>query len=115
MSRFNRICRTTELPEGAVRGFAVPASGGAGLRTLVTRRGGALYAYVNRCPHTGVGLDWIPDRFLDAEGRHLQCATHGALFRIEDGFCIFGPCAGERLEALSVRERDGWIEIAPAT
>ncbi len=79
-----------ETPEGRVAGFLV-------------RCGERLHAYRNRCPHTGVPLNWMPDRFLTPEGDLIQCATHGALFRLEDGFCVFGPCAGQALEALSVR------------
>ncbi|MEE8263379.1 MAG: Rieske (2Fe-2S) protein, partial [Gammaproteobacteria bacterium] len=40
---------------------------------------------------------WVPDQFLDETGNLLQCATHGALFRIEDGFCVAGPCTGASL------------------
>jgi nitrite reductase/ring-hydroxylating ferredoxin subunit len=45
-----------------------------------------------------VTLNWMPDQFLDLEGRYIQCATHGALFRFEDGLCLAGPCPGKRLE-----------------
>ena len=44
-----------------------------------------MIGYVNSCPHLGSPLDWVPNRFLSADGRHVLCATHGALFRIEDG------------------------------
>lgn len=63
---------------------------------------GRVRAYRNRCPHRGVTLNWVPGRFLDSDGRYLQCATHGALFRPEDGVCVAGPCVGERLPALAV-------------
>jgi nitrite reductase/ring-hydroxylating ferredoxin subunit len=53
---------------------------------------------VNRCPHVGTPLDWAENEFLDREGRHIVCATHGALFRIDDGRCVAGPCQGDRLE-----------------
>ena len=32
----------------------------------------------------------------------ILCATHGALFRIEDGHCLSGPCVGESLTPLPV-------------
>jgi len=66
------------------------------------RRGAAVFAYHNRCPHTGVNLDWQPNQFLDLSNRYIQCATHGALFRLEDGFCLRGPCVGQYLQALRV-------------
>lgn len=54
-------------------------------------------AYKNQCPHTGIELNWLPDQFLDRDGDYIQCATHGARFRLEDGLCISGPCAGQGL------------------
>jgi nitrite reductase/ring-hydroxylating ferredoxin subunit len=76
---------------------------------LVVRQDDALYAYVNSCPHLGTPLDFLPDRFLDRDGRHLLCSTHGARFRIADGFCIEGPCAGQSLERLALRVEEGEI------
>ena len=47
-------------------------------------------------------LDWVPDRFMSEDGSYIMCATHGALFEIEDGDCIAGPCAGDRLTDVPV-------------
>jgi nitrite reductase/ring-hydroxylating ferredoxin subunit len=58
--------------------------------------------YVNACPHLGLGLEWLPDQFLSADGDAIVCPTHGALFRIEDGLCRFGPCYDARLEAVDI-------------
>jgi nitrite reductase/ring-hydroxylating ferredoxin subunit len=106
----HRLCRVDELPRSEGRGFALPVGSGE-TRVFVIRHEGQPRAYLNRCPHTGVNLDWVPDRFLDWTGRMVQCATHGALFRIEDGYCIAGPCAGLALAALPLREVDGFIEV----
>ncbi len=57
-----------------------------------------IVSYQNRCPHTGVNLEWVPHQFLDSKNEFIQCATHGALFEIENGLCIHGPCVGDRLE-----------------
>ncbi|MEQ8289497.1 MAG: Rieske 2Fe-2S domain-containing protein [Gammaproteobacteria bacterium] len=56
-----------------------------------------VYSYINRCPHTGVNLNWQPHQFLDISEQLIQCATHGALFRIDNGLCIRGPCLGASL------------------
>jgi naringenin degradation protein FdeD len=102
------ICRLADLPEGGGKGFWFgEASSRFGIFLL--RRGQAVLAYRNSCPHRGTPLDWQPDRFLDAEGRLIQCATHGALFRIEDGFCVSGPCVGAHLAAIAIELRDGVI------
>ncbi len=103
-----RLCPSRALPEGGVLGLEVE-SGEGPLALVLLRREGRVLAWRNRCPHRGVNLDWVPGRFLDVEGRHLQCATHGALFRPEDGLCIHGPCAGEALESLPVEEREDGI------
>jgi nitrite reductase/ring-hydroxylating ferredoxin subunit len=61
---------------------------------------GQWYAYRNSCPHIGVALNWMPDRFFDLACEFIQCGLHGALFRPEDGLCIYGPCVGRSLERL---------------
>ncbi len=93
------LCRMDELPDPGSRGFTL-ALGEEVLELLLVRREGEVHAYRNRCPHTGVNLEWRPDQFLDLSERYIQCATHGALFRIEDGFCLRGPCAGQSLQPL---------------
>lgn len=103
-----KICDVVDIPAGAARGFRIPGADG-GLPVLVVRCGSGVHAYVNRCPHTGVNLDWNPDEFMDVDGRHLQCATHGALFRVEDGYCVHGPCYGQGLTPLPIRVEEGTI------
>lgn len=102
-----RLCAADELAEGQSRGFAL-----AELQLLLVRREGQVYAYQNRCPHRGIPLEWQPDQFLDASNSLIQCATHGALFLIESGECVAGPCSGHSLKALSCREdADGiWLQ-----
>jgi len=59
-----------------------------------------VYSYLNRCPHTGINLDWTPNQFLNNENEFIQCSTHGALFNIKDGLCLRGPCVGDRLQLI---------------
>ncbi len=102
------LCRLDDLPDGASRSFIVSGIGETGDLFLV-RRGGRVYGYVNSCPHVGTPLELIDDRFLTRDGTLILCSTHGALFRIEDGYCVDGPCAGDRLEPLDVELRDGQV------
>lgn len=124
--------RTCPAPSG---GAAVPicpstalVDGGPGVRfdleqdlgkrwiaatAFVVRHQGRAYAYLNECRHVPSELDWQPGRFFDAAGLYLICATHGAMYRPEDGLCIQGPCAGQRLIALSIEERDGQVHWHP--
>ena len=106
-----RLCRADAVAEGRGRGFRL-GEGTAQVAVFVIRSGGALYAYVNSCPHIGTPLDWLPDRFFDRDGRHLLCGTHGALFRPEDGLCVRGPCVGQRLEPAPVEIADGEVVLS---
>lgn len=107
-----RLCGLEEIAEPGSRGFRVGT--GAETRAIfVVRHGGRVVAYANSCPHTGSPLDWIPDRFLDIEKRFILCATHGALFRIEDGHCVGGPCAGKGLSLAPIRIEAGAIYLDP--
>ena len=102
-----RLCEASDVAEGQSKGFQ---SGGAQL--LAVRKEGTLYVYVNHCPHRGIALEWLPDQFLDSSGSLIQCARHGALFLIESGECVAGPCAGASLQAVPSVERDGiiWLQ-----
>ena len=62
---------------------------------------GSTRAFRDACPHTGRRLSDDPERVLTREGDRLICFGHGALFRLEDGVCVAGPCVGERLERVA--------------
>ena len=79
---------------------------------FIVNHDGRHYAYVNRCPHAGSPLNWMPDRFLDRDREHILCTAHGALFEIESGLCIAGPCPGASLTTVRAEIRGGdiWID-----
>lgn len=66
---------------------------------------GELRAFENRCPHWKTPLNTHGDGVLAKGEAMLICHTHGALFRMEDGYCVSGPCMGDRLEGLEVRRQ----------
>ncbi|PIW26426.1 MAG: (2Fe-2S)-binding protein [Rhodospirillales bacterium CG15_BIG_FIL_POST_REV_8_21_14_020_66_15] len=103
----HELCRLDDIADGGSAGFEVA-------RTLVlaVRKGTAVYAYVNSCPHVGTPLDMWPGRFLTRDGSHILCATHGALFRIEDGHCVAGPCVGRGLTPIDVAVQDDVVKIS---
>lgn len=105
------LCRLDDIPNGEARGFPPPPGGFTGLFAI--RRGGGVQVYVNACPHLGLPLEPMPHRFLDGTRKHVVCCAHGARFRVEDGFCVSGPCAGDSLEAVAARIADGEV-IVPA-
>ena len=116
----NRVlCRLDEIPDGEGRGFeldqeeAERLAGGA-LQIFVVRRGDRVFGYTNVCPHLTTPLDWVENQFMSLDKAQIMCATHGALFRIEDGYCIDGPCAGDSLKSLSLSVRDGAVALEEA-
>ena len=108
------LCRLDAIDDGEARGFTLDDGEGRPVDILVARDGAAVYGYLNSCPHVGTPLDWTPDRFMAPDGEHLACATHGALFRVADGFCVAGPCAGQALTPVEVRLEDGRVVLAAA-
>ena len=104
----------SSIEDGGSKGLRIETAGRQ-LDLLLVRKGEEVYCYLNRCPHTGVNLDWVPDQFLDNESTYIQCATHGALFRIEDGFCVAGPCAGQALSSIQVKNDGEYVDILAFT
>lgn len=107
----SRVCASTEVIEG-----------GPGLRFTLERRGvsepafivrfrGQVHAYLNRCGHVPVELDWQHGEFFDSSGLYLICATHGALYAPDSGRCLGGRCNGKGLVPVAVAEHDGWVVL----
>ena len=92
----------------AARNFVVQV-GDALFHGFVVHKDGAVRGYVDRCPHTGLPLAQDPGAYLTPQADLIACAWHGALFRIADGLCVGGPCAGRSLTPWPVRVADGFI------
>jgi nitrite reductase/ring-hydroxylating ferredoxin subunit len=104
------LCRLDDIPDRGSNGFYTD---GADRRLhMAIRRGNEVFVYENRCPHTGLPLDFQPGRFLTTDGALIQCSNHGAQFRIKDGFCVSGPCEGDSLKAVKTEIRDGRVFVA---
>lgn len=107
------ICASADLVERqhGIR-FALPE---LGERTsgFVVRYHGVAYAFVNQCAHVPVELDWNEGDFFDLGRDYLICATHGAHYQPDTGYCVMGPCKGRSLRPLTVSERDQqiWLDL----
>ena len=105
------LCRLDDIEDGQAKGFTL----GQGLEAreiFVVRAGARAFGYVNSCPHLGTPLDWQVNRFISLDSGLLMCATHGALFEIEGGLCVDGPCVGQNLEpAPVVVDGDGRVRL----
>lgn len=106
----HELCRLEDIPDGEGRGFTIDTGSGKE-EIFVVRRGQQAHGYVNSCPHNGTPLDWVENQFMTPDKQLIMCATHGAQFRIEDGFCIDGPCGGDSLQTLSIRLEDGLVVV----
>lgn len=88
------LCPSEALQEG---GLAVPFDvlyAGQPCRAFAVRFEGRAQAYLNRCTHVPMELDWQPNQVFDDSGRWLLCATHGAAYAPDTGACAGGPCRG---------------------
>lgn len=95
------LCGLDEIPDGRARGFQLGP--GELDRIVVVRNGEKISAYKDICPHYGeTTLPWKKDEYLDSAGEFIVCAAHGALFEINSGECVSGPCLGDYLSPVKV-------------
>ncbi len=102
------LCNSHDLQEG---GVAVPFDvvyAGQTCRAFAIRFEGQPHAYLNRCTHVAMEMDYQPDRFLDDSGQWLLCSTHGAAYAPDTGACAGGPCRGGLVKIL-LSESDGVV------
>ena len=95
---------------GSAREFSIESNDGP-LELFVVNENQQFFAFRNQCPHTGVNLNWQPNQFFDIDNKYLQCSTHGALFRVNDGYCVRGPCAGASLISIPLKVDSGNIYV----
>ena len=96
------------IPDGKARNFVLEMKAGR-FHGFVVRRGDSVHGYVDRCAHMALPLAQQLDQYLTPDGGLIQCSWHGALYRIGDGVCVGGPCAGARLQPWPVTVTDGII------
>ena len=102
------LCNSGELQE---QGLGVPFDvvyGGQTCRAFAIRFEGQPRAYLNRCSHVAMELDFQPNRFFDDSGQLIVCATHGAVYCPLTGKCMGGPGRGG-LISIELSEIDGVI------
>lgn len=107
------ICVSAALEEGG-KGVRFPlTAGGENATGFAVRYNGTAHAYLNRCAHVPIELDWNEGQFFESSGLFLMCSTHGAIYAPETGRCEGGPCRGGRLRPITVMERDNQIFWQP--
>ena len=96
------------IPDGTARNFVLEMKAGR-FHGFVVRRGDRVFGYRDRCPHMGLPLAQELDRYLTSGGELILCSWHGALFDIESGRCVGGPCLGAGLSVWPVAVDNGLI------
>ena len=109
-----RVARIGEIPPGKSKKFVL-SFGRSEVECFLVHWRGEHYAYVNKCRHIAMSLDWVENRFFDEERRYILCSTHGALFEPDSGECVDGPPFGKRLVRVPLEVRgDGIYAAVPA-
>ena len=107
------ICDSAEIVDGG-KGVRFPVTAnGEDSTAFVVRYEQRARAYLNRCAHVPMELDWNQGEFFESSGLYLMCATHGALYEPDTGKCAGGPCRGGKLHPIAVMERDNKIFWQP--
>jgi len=105
------LCALDDLVDGESAGLVTEIDG-ARTGLILVRQGDDVFIYENSCPHIGAPLDFMPGQFLNPDKDLIMCSTHGALFRIDDGVCVHGPCTEKRLTPIecTVRDAQVWLD-----
>lgn len=110
----DRLVGAEELGVGEARVLRILPEGAEDEEeALLLRTERGFVAYLNRCRHLSVPLDYGDGEVLDESGKLFQCRTHGALFRPKDGLCVSGPCEGLSLVPVEVLESDKGVHLSP--
>lgn len=100
------LCHIDDIEEGTSKGFDIGNKG-----VFAVKKDDQIFVYYNYCPHLGTQLEWQEDQFLDSDGALIQCSTHGALFMIDSGQCVLGPCKGKHLKAIPFVLGNGFVMV----
>jgi nitrite reductase/ring-hydroxylating ferredoxin subunit len=102
------VARVGELAHGQSKKFQLRC-GSNSVEAMLINFEGEYFAYVNRCRHVGISLDWVDNQFFTEDSRYLICANHGATYEPKTGECVWGPCVGASLQGVQLEIKAGKI------
>jgi len=108
------LCDSAVLIEGGDAVVFDVVEFGRTVQAFAVRFDGVVAAYLNRCAHVPVEMDWQPGKFWDADQRFIICSVHGALYEPSSGRCVAGPCVGARLHTIPLNEEGGRVYWYPS-
>ena len=108
MTESVELCPSADLVDGGrAFGFDVLYAGQSS-RAFAIRYQGQVHAYLNRCSHIPMEMDYQDGQLFDDSGRWLFCSTHGAAYEPDSGACSSGPCRGG-LVKIALSESGGMV------
>lgn len=102
------LCDSIALENGKEAVLFDVVYDGQTCRAFAVRYQNQVHAYLNRCRHVSIELDWVPGQFFDSSGQWIVCSTHGAIYQPASGGCAGGPCR-DGLLRIDLMEADGRI------
>ena len=102
------LCNSADLVDGGIAVSFDVVYGGQTCRAFAIRFEGQVHAYLNRCTHVAMEMDYQEGRFFDDTGQWLLCASHGAAYAPGTGACAGGPCRGGLIK-VDLSEADGVV------
>ena len=109
-----RLCASADLQEGGQAVLFNLLEAGRVAPAFAVRFDAVAVAYLNRCAHVPVEMDWQPGQFWNMDKRFIICSIHGALYDPSRGGCVQGPCRGARLIGIPLTEEDGQVYWYPS-
>jgi nitrite reductase/ring-hydroxylating ferredoxin subunit len=94
------LCQLNDLEEQQCMEMLVE-----GRQLFAVRADNSIHAYWNICPHMGIPLNWVPNRYLDYDKAFIQCSSHGAQFQVATENDYYYICANQSLPATPVNLR----------
>lgn len=116
---FNRLrpghllCNLRDLADPGAKSFVFEGKAEL-LSIFVVRKGPLVRAYVNRCPHAGACLNSGPNDFFTRDAAYIMCGRHGALFTLDEGKCVAGPCLNYGLQPVPIEIKANNVYTASA-
>ncbi|HUA35790.1 MAG TPA: Rieske 2Fe-2S domain-containing protein [Candidatus Binataceae bacterium] len=109
-----RVANADDLAPGQSLKFMLPIRG-ADEECFLINFNGEFHAYVNRCRHVPMAMDWVDNQFFTDEGNYLMCQTHNAFYEPVSGECVAGPpsACGKLLYRVPLEVKDGVIYARP--
>jgi nitrite reductase/ring-hydroxylating ferredoxin subunit len=105
------LCQAREIDTGTVKEFRFGSESPFAFRLFIYNDAGKFKAFRNACPHFNVPLNHTTKQLNALDSQHFVCMTHFARFEKGTGLCVSGPCEGQSLESIPLRQEGEFLLI----